>query len=166
MLFDIFKIAYGFNTLSDTVGRKHLKMMSLLVVTFFLCCFLSNYDFISAFSHQKLPNSYRISSLHALSTEAKNADSNFFSDSITKINNGIRNGDNFKQIVADVIAGDFDIDAITSKADSLTKSAPVVIFSWTMSPACKKAKKLLDRIGVKYSSIELDQPWDEGNILR
>lgn len=69
---------------------------------------------------------------------------------------GISAGDSFKQSVADALAGpELDLKVATDRIDAYIKSAPVVIFSWTVSGFSTKAKKYLDSIGVSYEAIEL-----------
>ena len=75
-------------------------------------------------------------------------------------------GADFKQAVADALAGDFDTDAVTSKVQSMTNSAPLVVFTWDSSPACKKALKYFEMAGVQPKIVRLDAPWDEGNKMR
>ena len=93
-----------------------------------------------------------------------------FVDSLSKTSkifiDRIQAGDNFKLAIADALAGDFDSEVTLKNALEMSRSAPVVMFSWTMSPACKKAKKLLNDIDVEIKSIELNQPWKEGNPIR
>lgn len=40
------------------------------------------------------------------------------------------------------------------------------MFSWLSCPFCKRAKALLDDLGVKYQVLELDQMGKEGSALR
>jgi len=75
-------------------------------------------------------------------------------------------GMDFKQSVADAIAGDFDRDAITAEVKALASSAPLVVFTWESSPACKKALKLIAETGVSPKVVRLDDPWSEGNPKR
>lgn len=72
----------------------------------------------------------------------------------------------FKQCVADAIAGEYDKGSTEAELRKIIGSAPVVMFSWTVSPACKKAKRLLALAGVEVKVVELDQPWSEGNPKR
>ena len=60
----------------------------------------------------------------------------------------------------------FNISALLQENLKLASSYPIVMFSWTVSPACKKAKKLLAMSGVEPYVIELDQPWEKGNPIR
>ena len=73
---------------------------------------------------------------------------------------GITAGDSFKQSVADALAGpELDLKVATDRIDAYIKSAPVVIFSWTVSGFSTKAKKYLDSIGVSYEAVELGAPF-------
>lgn len=89
-----------------------------------------------------------------------------FSAVAQKVIDGVKAGDGFKLIVADLLAGEVEVDKVAAEAESLSTSAPLVLFTWTMSPACKRAKNLLDIMGARYKEIRLDDPWDEGNKLR
>jgi glutaredoxin 3 len=75
-------------------------------------------------------------------------------------------GGDFKQAVADVLAGDFDREVVKRQVEADVASADVVIFGWGASPACKKARKLLEGIDAAYTWVPLDDPWDEGNKKR
>ena len=75
-------------------------------------------------------------------------------------------GYNFKQAIADGIAGEYDVSAVTSAVTKEAASAPVVLFTWESSPACKKALKYLEWANVKPHVVRLDNPWSEGNPKR
>jgi glutaredoxin len=75
-------------------------------------------------------------------------------------------GADFKQIVADVLAGDYDQTTVNTKTNELIQSAPCVIFTWQNSPSCKSAIKAMDISGYEYTVIRLDDPWAEGNEIR
>ena len=75
-------------------------------------------------------------------------------------------GVGFKQAVADAIAGEFDRDSIASIVLEEASSAPLVLFTWESSPACKKALDLLKETGVEPKIVRLDDPWVEGNPKR
>lgn len=47
-----------------------------------------------------------------------------------------------------------------------TLPVQVMVFSWLSCPFCKRAKALLDDLGVKYKVLELDQMGKEGSALR
>jgi glutaredoxin len=75
-------------------------------------------------------------------------------------------GYNFKQSVAIALAGDYDEESVKAKIQEEIDSAPVVMFTWEASPACKKAIKYLDIAGASYKIVRLDNPWSEGNPIR
>lgn len=75
-------------------------------------------------------------------------------------------GADFKQSVADAIAGDHDRDAVTVEVKGIAESAPLVMFVWESSPACKKALKYFEVAGVQPKIVRLDDPWDKGNPMR
>lgn len=75
-------------------------------------------------------------------------------------------GYDFKQSTAIAIAGDYDEDSVQKKIQEEISSAPVVMFTWEASPACKKAIKYLDIAGASYKVVRLDNPWQEGNPIR
>jgi hypothetical protein len=69
---------------------------------------------------------------------------------------GITAGDGLKQSLADALAGpDLDLDAANDRIDAYIKSAPVVVFSWTVSVFSTKAKNYLNSIGATFESVEL-----------
>eukprot|EP00957_Ditylum_brightwellii_P167201 12728460-Ditylum_brightwellii.AAC.1 len=72
----------------------------------------------------------------------------------------------FKQIVANVLAGDYDSASTRKKVEELVASAPCVVFTWEASPFSQKALKYLDIAGAEVKNVRLDDPWDEGNPLR
>jgi len=75
-------------------------------------------------------------------------------------------GMDFKQSVADAIAGNYDRDVVTADVQALASSAPLVLFTWESSPACKKALKLIAETGANPTVVRLDNPWSEGNPQR
>ena len=71
---------------------------------------------------------------------------------------GIKAGDGFKQSVADALAGpELDLSVENARIDAYIKSAPVVVFSWTVSSFSTKAKKSLSSIGASFEAIELGE---------
>jgi hypothetical protein len=69
---------------------------------------------------------------------------------------GITAGDGLKQSLADALAGpDLDLAAANDRIDAYIKSAPVVVFSWTVSVFSTKAKNYLSSIGATFESVEL-----------
>jgi glutaredoxin len=76
-------------------------------------------------------------------------------------------GSDFKQAVADAIAGEYDKDAVTAEVKALASSAPLVLFTWESSPSCTKAIKYLAEVqGVQPTIVRLDDPWSKGNPMR
>lgn len=76
-------------------------------------------------------------------------------------------GYQFKQFVADIVAGDFDGEATTVKVDEFVESGDLVMFSFTSCPFCRRAKDYLDSRGIAYTAMELDElPDNQGNEIR
>jgi len=87
-------------------------------------------------------------------------------------------GYQFKQFVADIVAGDYDEDAVTRKVDAFIasgnngnffqkKQPKVAMLSFTTCPFCRKAKDYLDERGIAYSVMELDElEGNQGNEIR
>jgi len=71
-----------------------------------------------------------------------------------------------KQVIADVLAGEYDDGSIVEKINELKVSAPCVMFTWESSPSCKKAVEAFDTIGADVKIVRLDDPWAEGNPMR
>jgi len=90
-----------------------------------------------------------------------------FQERVSIFSKSLQAGVPFKQSVAETLAGpEFDYEKESKKIDEIVSSNPCVLFSWTVSPSCKKAKALLSEIGCSYKSIELNEPWSEGNLVR
>jgi glutaredoxin 3 len=75
-------------------------------------------------------------------------------------------GADFKQAVADALAGEYDRAAAQATLDDYVASAPCVVFTWKPSPFSQKALKYLDVAGADVKNVRLDDPWAEGNPLR
>jgi glutaredoxin-related protein len=71
-----------------------------------------------------------------------------------------------KQIIADVIAGEYNSEKTKEKMEELINSAPCVVFTWERSPSCVKALKAFDLMNANVKIYRLDDPWSEGNQLR
>ena len=71
----------------------------------------------------------------------------------------------FKQAVADIVAGEYDAEAIRDTIESHVASSRVSMFSFSTCPFCRKSKDLLDECGISYAAMELDERQD-GNQLR
>jgi glutaredoxin 3 len=75
-------------------------------------------------------------------------------------------GSPFKQSLANVLAGDYNQEAVKAEAMELIQSASLVMFAWENSPSCKKAKEAFETAGANVKIVRLDDPWDKGNPLR
>lgn len=77
-------------------------------------------------------------------------------------------GYQFKQFVADIVAGnDYDVEAVNTRIDTFVSENSVAMFSFTTCPFCRRAKDLLDEKGVQYEVIELDElEGNAGNEIR
>ena len=76
-------------------------------------------------------------------------------------------GYDFKQSLANVLAGEYDQDAVREQMQSHINSAPCVMFTWERSPSCVKAvNALVNLAGAKVEIVRLDDPWSKGNPLR
>mmetsp|Transcript_7017 Transcript_7017/g.21004 ORF Transcript_7017/g.21004 Transcript_7017/m.21004 type:complete len:218 (-) Transcript_7017:254-907(-) len=75
-------------------------------------------------------------------------------------------GADTKQIIANVLAGDYDAGEASNKIDEFIDSAPCVMFTWAQSPSCKDAVAAMELAGADFRVVRLDDPWDEGNPLR
>ena len=58
------------------------------------------------------------------------------------------------------------LQAARAEIEASTASAPLVLFTWKSSPACKKALALLELTGVTPKIVALDEPWSKGNPIR
>ena len=76
-------------------------------------------------------------------------------------------GYRFKQWVADIVAGEYDEEAVESQVDSFIDENQVAMFSFTTCPFCRRAKDLLDEKGIDYKALELDElEGNKGNEIR
>ena len=77
-------------------------------------------------------------------------------------------GSGFKQIIADVFAGDYDAADVNAQLDELIASAPCVVFIWQASPFSKKALRCLQEVAgvTNMRVVRLDDPWEAGNKMR
>eukprot|EP00527_Entomoneis_sp_CCMP2396_P002750 CAMPEP_0198143536 /NCGR_PEP_ID=MMETSP1443-20131203/8497_1 /TAXON_ID=186043 /ORGANISM="Entomoneis sp., Strain CCMP2396" /LENGTH=216 /DNA_ID=CAMNT_0043806787 /DNA_START=71 /DNA_END=721 /DNA_ORIENTATION=+ len=77
-------------------------------------------------------------------------------------------GYDFKQTLANVLAGEYDEAAIQAQIDADIASAPCVMFTWERSPSCVKAVEALEVMGIddQVKIVRLDDPWDKGNPIR
>jgi len=77
-------------------------------------------------------------------------------------------GYQFKQFVADIIAGsDYDVELTQTKVNDLVVSNKVVMFSFTTCPFCRRAKDYFEENNIRYFALELDDlDGNEGNEIR
>eukprot|EP00526_Cylindrotheca_closterium_P000246 CAMPEP_0113645032 /NCGR_PEP_ID=MMETSP0017_2-20120614/23715_1 /TAXON_ID=2856 /ORGANISM="Cylindrotheca closterium" /LENGTH=242 /DNA_ID=CAMNT_0000556703 /DNA_START=131 /DNA_END=856 /DNA_ORIENTATION=+ /assembly_acc=CAM_ASM_000147 len=119
------------------------------------------------------------------------SESDSFANRFSQIVQNNELGYQFKQFVADIVAGqDYDheetlkvIDEFVASTTTSTKqpsmfgnffsgedgseTAPVAMFSFTTCPFCRRAKDYLDAEGIPYVSMELDElPGNQGNEIR
>mmetsp|Transcript_20779 Transcript_20779/g.57691 ORF Transcript_20779/g.57691 Transcript_20779/m.57691 type:complete len:194 (+) Transcript_20779:1253-1834(+) len=134
---------------------KSILLLPLLVV--------SGQAFLSPFSLSP--------KAHTSTLGSSSSDSNSFVDGIqtsfriAKESNAEGNG--FKQILADVLAGDdYDKEAVSRGIEETIASAPCVMYTWENSPSCKKAVEAFETIGADVKIVRLDDPWEEGNPIR
>ena len=71
-----------------------------------------------------------------------------------------------KAALAKLQAGDFDEKTVGAQVDALIAENPVMVFSFSTCPFCVKAKNILDKSGVSYKAIELNQMGPEGMAIR
>lgn len=65
-----------------------------------------------------------------------------------------------------MLAGDYDPAAVKAKVQALAAQAPVVVFSQTSCPFCKKSKELLKEVGADFATVEVDTMGAEGYAIR
>lgn len=75
-------------------------------------------------------------------------------------------GDDVKQTIANVLAGEYDSAGVVEMIEEEIASAPCVMFTWENSPSCKKAVSAFETIGASVKIVRLDNPWSTGNPIR
>jgi len=76
-------------------------------------------------------------------------------------------GYQFKQFVADIVAGDYDQVESTKGVNDFITNNKVAMYSFTTCPFCRRAKDFLEGEGIEYSAVELDElEGNEGNEIR
>ncbi|KAL3799051.1 hypothetical protein ACHAWO_000972 [Cyclotella atomus] len=142
-------------------------MKSMIIRSACLALSILSYD---AFAPQPSLINRSIRDTSLASTEEPASFIDNFVNSVTKgyetFQKAKGEGYNFKQSVAIALAGDYDEESVKAKIQEEIDSAPVVMFTWEASPACKKAIKYLDIAGASYKIVRLDNPWSEGNPIR
>jgi glutaredoxin 3 len=96
------------------------------------------------------------------------SDSESFANRFSQLVAGNTLGYQFKQWVADIVAGgDFDKEAVRDMIDTFVDTHPVAMFSFTTCPFCRRAKDYLEEGGIPYQSLELDElVGNAGNEIR
>lgn len=61
-------------------------------------------------------------------------------------------------------AGNYDRASVQARIDSETNSAPVVVYSYGLSPFCTQAVDLLKSVGAKTKVVELGAEWLPGML--
>ena len=143
--------------------------LASLFVVFIISCYRLEHS--NGFAPQPfVPPPHTKSSYSSSSLASSTTDDISFVDNITQryqlFQKSRSEGYDFKQSTAITIAGDYDEDSVQKKIQEEISSAPVVMFTWEASPACKKAIKYLDIAGASYKIVRLDDPWSEGNKIR
>jgi len=142
--------------------------LASLVVVFIISC-SGSYGFAPR-PQPFVPPHTKTYSSSASSLASSTTDDVSFVDNITQryqlFQKSRSEGYDFKQSTAIAIAGYYDEDSVQKKIQEEISSAPVVMFTWEASPACKKAIKYLDIAGASYKVVRLDNPWQEGNPIR
>jgi len=143
--------------------------LASLVIVFIISCFLLEHS--NGFAPQPFVPPPHTKSIYSSSSLASSTtDDVSFVDNITQryqlFQKSRSEGYDFKQSSAIAIAGDYDQESVQKKIQEEISSAPVVMFTWEASPACKKAIKYLDIAGASYKIVRLDDPWSEGNSVR
>jgi glutaredoxin 3 len=76
-------------------------------------------------------------------------------------------GYRFKQWVADIVAGEYDVAAVEAFVDTFVAHNEIAMFSFTTCPFCRRAKDALDERGIPFKAIELDEmEGNKGNEIR
>jgi glutaredoxin len=110
-----------------------------------------------------------VGSLHNEKTSAWSIDSvvDAAETGIRIVQRSQQDGAGFKQIMANVLAGEmYDAPAVNREIDDAITSAPLVLFTWAVSPSCKQAIRALDLMQAQYKIVRLDDPWEKGHAVR
>mmetsp|Transcript_31199 Transcript_31199/g.41284 ORF Transcript_31199/g.41284 Transcript_31199/m.41284 type:complete len:211 (-) Transcript_31199:293-925(-) len=153
--------------------------VAILRITQLLAAFLASSDLASGFTHsapfiskqsfENVQQSNRVVCYASGGENESSAIDSFVSDIKLRFRifqESQAAGENFKQSVASVLAGEYDKDEIRAKVEEMSKSAPCVMFTWEASPSCKKAVDAFEKAGANVKIIRLDDPWSEGNPMR
>ena len=150
------------------MSSSSYSLASFAVAVFIISCFLLEHS--NGFAPQPFVPPPHTKSTYSSSSLASSTTDVSFVDNITQryqlFQKSRSEGYDFKQSTAIAIAGEYDEESVQKKIQEEISSAPVVMFTWEASPACKKAIKYLDIAGASYKIVRLDDPWSEGNPIR
>jgi glutaredoxin len=149
------------------IPKSTMMMFPRLAVAVFCCALLSVSAFVPSHVHVHARSSNAV--LRASSADNDNVVENVkqtLQTSFRIFQESQQEGAGFKQIMANVLAGDYDQEQVTLKTNELINSAPCVMFTWKQSPSCKSAIQAMDVCGSDYTVVPLDDPWDKGNEIR
>jgi glutaredoxin-related protein len=143
-----------------------------LVPVFISTCGTTVFAFVPSHDGVMLPRTVAARSVQSLSNGKTNAWS--FDSVVDAAETGLRivqqsqqDGAGFKQIMANVLAGDvYDAPTVNREIDAAIASAPLVLFTWAVSPSCKQAIRALDLMQAQYKIVRLDDPWEKGHAVR
>ena len=82
------------------------------------------------------------------------------------LQSSIAEGSSATQCIANVLAGEYDKEAVKDDIQRKIEADPCVMFTWESSPSCKKAVEAFNVIGADVKIHRLDDPWSEGNPVR
>jgi len=63
-------------------------------------------------------------------------------------------------------AGHYERTAVRAAIEEEIRSSPIVIYSYTLSPFCMRAKKLLTSSGADYKEVNLGLEWAPGFLSK
>lgn len=66
------------------------------------------------------------------------------------------------KLEAPLQAGSYDKSAVQAEINEAVAGSPVLVYSYTLSPFCTEAKKILSDAGAKFTVIELGDEWVPG----
>lgn len=118
--------------------------------------------------NERVENSSEVDEKGRMGEPMEWSENDSFANKFSQVVSGNSIGYQFKQFVADIVAGkDFDQVLVGQKIDTFVSDHPVAMFSFSTCPFCRKAKDVLDEKGIAYQSLELDElDGNEGNEIR
>jgi glutaredoxin 3 len=136
----------------------------LLCLGFTLACFA----FLSSAFLPTPTRCYHYSpvTLNAQTFAGSNEFLNGFQTSFRIFRESLFAGNSISQTLANVLAGEYDEEAVKFTINTIVDNEPCVMFTWERSPSCVSALKALAMTGAKFKNVRLDDPWQEGNPVR